>query len=385
MTPIATETHPDLIRMLTPFQSAQWWDVIRLRDALPELDPHVLLHAGPPYTDGAQLPMPVLQAAAQALVFEGIAPDLATALPHVTSGEYRLAPAQDHGVVTPLAQVVSPRMPMAAVRLGEVTRYAPLLEGGVPSLRFGSTEPNCVTSLHAISHMGLSTLAPCLHRSPLPIVPWLQEALSRGDDCHSRTGIANQAMVQALTVAYPSLESDVLSTLATNPNFVLTLIMAASACVLAAQDGGIKAVGGNGLTFGIRTEALDHWITTPATAPIGSAVPGREATPVLGAIGDSPVIDFCGLGGQALICAPALLKLWQTQLPGDASTRAEQVLDEQTGLVSAARIAASLVSPIVHLAMVDADGVHGLAGRGFYEPPVSLFHASQSSQAQTRA
>ncbi|WP_179266702.1 oxamate carbamoyltransferase subunit AllG family protein [Bordetella genomosp. 4] len=363
----------DIEHMLAPLQQAYWVDVVRLRDALPDLDPHVLLHAGPAYAADAVVPVPVMQAAAQALVFEGAAPDVPAALQLLASGTYRFEPAQNHGVVTPLAQVVSSRMPMAVVRLGHTIRYAPLLEAGVPSLRFGSQDPSCVVALHAISRLGLGILAPCLRSASLAVAPWLRDALQQGDECHSRTGVANQSMIEALVTTFPALGDELLSTLSSNPNFVLTLIMAACACVLETQDGDIKAAGGNGMEFGVRLAGENHWRKVPATAPTGCFIPGHENTVVLGAIGDSAVIDFCGLGGQALSLAPALLSLWQGLLPADAADRARYVLNERTGLVCAASIAQSGVSPIVHLAMVDAHGVQGLAGRGFYAPSVSLF------------
>ncbi|CAM4385773.1 DUF1116 domain-containing protein [Bordetella muralis] len=373
MMPSTVAPTRDIGRMLAPLQHAYWADVVRLRDALPDLDSRVLLHAGPAYAADAVVPVPVMQAAAQAVVFEGAAADVPAALQLLASGAYRFEPAQNHGVVTPLAQVVSSRMPMAEVRLGETARYAPLLEAGVPSLRFGSQDPSCVMALHVISRLGLGGLAPCLRSSPLAVAPWLRTALQQGDECHSRTGVANQSMIEALVAAFPALSDELLSTLSSNPNFVLTLIMAACACVLETQDGDIKAAGGNGVDFGVRMAGESCWRTVPATAPIGCFIPGLENTAVLGAIGDSAVVDFCGLGGQALSLAPALLSLWQDQLPTDAANRARHVLNEQTGLVCARSIAQSRVSPIVHLAMVEAHGVQGLAGRGFYAPPVSLF------------
>ena len=94
------------------------------RELLPQLDARVLLHAGPPVT-GA-VPARLLYAAAQALVFEGMADGFEDALRLVEAGAVTLLPAQDHGVVTPLAQVVSASMPLLAVRCGGVQRQTVL-------------------------------------------------------------------------------------------------------------------------------------------------------------------------------------------------------------------------------------------------------------------
>ena len=56
----------------------------------------------------------------------------------VSGNVVRLEPAQNYGVVTPLAQVVSHSMPMAVVGDARSQAYAPLSEGPVPALRFGS-------------------------------------------------------------------------------------------------------------------------------------------------------------------------------------------------------------------------------------------------------
>ncbi|MCA3140546.1 MAG: DUF1116 domain-containing protein, partial [Rhodocyclaceae bacterium] len=118
------------------FAGAAWLDVVTRRQALPALDDAVLLHAGPAF-DGA-LPAPVRNAAIQALRFERLAADDAEAVRLLASGRVRLQPAQDHGVATPLAQVVSASMPLARAGSARRTFLAPLVEGTPPALRFGS-------------------------------------------------------------------------------------------------------------------------------------------------------------------------------------------------------------------------------------------------------
>ena len=51
------------------------------------------------------------------------------ALDRLRRREVELRPAQDHGIATPLAQVVSAGMPLLAVRLNGRTGYAPVIEG----------------------------------------------------------------------------------------------------------------------------------------------------------------------------------------------------------------------------------------------------------------
>ncbi len=96
----------------------------------------------------------------------------------------------------------------------------------------------------------------------------------------------------------------------------------------------------------------------------------------MGAIGDSAVIDFCGLGGQALAVAPALTREWSGILPADAVARRQSLIEPATGIVDAGRVERSGSSPMINLAIIDEDGVAGLMGRGFYCPPLELFAAA---------
>ena len=160
------------------------------------------------------------------------------------------------------------------------------------------------------------------------------------------------------------------------PAFVLPLLMAAAFAALRTRCCEIDAIGGNGLEFGVRRRGESAWRRAPAEPPrgllFGDAGAGAAPTP-LGAIGDSAVIDFCGLGGQALSVAPLLAREWSAVLPADALARRERVIDPDTGIVDAERVALSGIAPLINLGLIDRDGAAGLIGRGFYSPPVELF------------
>jgi hypothetical protein len=358
---------PTPANLAAPFTGACWRDVQRRSDVLPQLDRHVLLHAGPDFHGAA--PAPVRHAAVQAILFEGLANDVSTAQALLSMGEVRLSPAQDHGGVTPLAQVVSASMPVAVVGDDASVAWAPLVEGSAPALRFGSAAAEPLQRLHAVSAMGLERLGPWLRLHPLSLAPVIAQAVAAGDECHSRTGAANAALIDALA----GLGSDDRAALSCSPGFVLTILMAAACWRLRRQHTGIAAVGGNGSRFGVRLHGEAHWRCGPAQAPAGTRLAGRESTPALGAIGDSAVIDFCGLGGQALACAPALREEWRALLPADLRAARDAVIDPATGLVDPARLVDGRVMPLVNLALLDRDGQHGLIGRGFYRPEPALF------------
>lgn len=362
-------------RWADPFARACWRDVSTRAQALPGLSPRVLLHAGPPLAGPA--PAPIRQAAVQALLFEGLAPDAAVAGKLLDTGAVRLAPAQDHGVATPLAQVVSASMPLAVVGDGKTCAWAPLIEGPAPALRFGTTDAGALQRLRAMAALG-ERLAPLLRACPLPLRPVVEQALKDGDECHARTGAANQALLARL----PGVSGEDHAALAASPGFVLTILMAAAAWRLRAEDAPIAAAGGNGLFFGLRLRGARDWQVLPARPPLGTRFAGHEQTPALGAIGDSAVLDFCGLGGQALAAAPALCEEWQATLPRGAAGRRALVCDPATGLVDPARVRRSGLPPLVNLAILGADGAAQLMGRGWYAPDGALFESPAAAGAR---
>jgi hypothetical protein len=350
-----------------PFSQARWIDVLPRSAVCPELSARVLLHAGPPFR-GAP-PAPVINAAIQALIFEGLASDAAAARDVLLQGGAQLEPAQDHGIVTPLAQVVSASMPLAAVRQRDQVCYAPLLDGRNPALRFGCAAHECLQRLRDVGDWIREAVAPTLRREPLAVDEVIRLAVAAGEECHSLLGAANEAMVSQLS----GIDSASTVRLRENSVFVLTILMAAAAASLRVHRCDLVAIGGNGVDFGVRYVGEATWRRVPAEAPRGTRFAGMDAVAPLAAVGDSAVIDFCGLGGQALAESPSLVKEWRDLLPADARIRRQGLVDPESGLVDPRRIADAARAPLIHLAILDRNGLAGLIGRGFYCPPAELF------------
>jgi len=362
------DNEPDYAR---PFAGSRWIDVLPRSAACPQVPQHVLLHAGPPYV-GAP-PSPVRHAAIQALLYDGMAADTHAAAALLDSGEVKLAPAQEHGVVTPLAQVVSASMPLMAVEQGGHIRFAPLVEGPPPALRLGAMAPACRAALRAIDIWVRGAIVPLIRTHAPAIDAIVAAATRKGDECHARTAAANEALIEQLA-GLPSADAQRLRNL---PAFVLPLLMAAAAAALRANNGPVAGLGGNGRQFGVRwrtgvTEP-GTWTSCAALPPRGPRLPGHETSRPLPAIGDSAVIDFCGLGGQAIAAAPLLAAEWAAVLPADALAGRAALVDPVTGLVDVQRIGMTGRAPMIHLAILDDAGEHGLIGRGFYMAPASLF------------
>lgn len=354
--------------VIKPFKGLTLAGVCRLNEVI-DLPQNTLLHAGPPYASISQVPVPVRTAAAQTLVLDGVCKSLEAGLDLITTEAYQLCPAQDDLVVTPLAQVVSSNSWVFKVTDGRISRYAPLVEGPPPALRFGSGDPQCLTAMRAMDIVAAALQAE-LARNPLPLQPVIKAGLLDGDECHAVTLATHRHFLNAL----PALES----LLAGKPWFVLPILMAASAVALG-RVGTLCAAGGNGVAFGWRstltldTPARNRWLTVPASAPEGQLFSDNDASRVLPAIGDSAVIDFAGLGAQALAFSPDMQEVWRTCLPDRTPVVREHVINPQTGLVCVSQILRSDKSPSVHLAMVDAHGSGKILGRAAYTPDPGLF------------
>jgi hypothetical protein len=343
-----------------------------------------LLHAGPPLADPCDPPPVLLSSAVMTALHEGWAGSAEDAEAQVRRGRLRLSPAQSRGCVVPLAAVVSATTPLFAVgEAGGPVVLAPVSTLGGPDTRMGMRDPALLPRLRERD----AQQAPVWRRllaahGPLPLLPLAAQGLAHGDDLHSRTSAANEALAGwAASCGEPALAQALTAT----PLFFLTLWMAASAAVLrAAEPGGAPTLvtrgGGNGERFAIALAAdPERWTTTAAEPPQGRRLDTAGDAVVCGAIGDSAVIDLLGCGGLALAGAPEPLQAFDGHLPADHATLAEALLAAPHPLLQrpvaldAARVVATGRPPLVALAMLGADGRRGFVGRGLYRPPLSLF------------
>jgi hypothetical protein len=356
-----------------------------------------LLHAGPPFAHPRDPPAPIVSSIVMSCLHEGWAADDAEAEALLHAGALSLIPAQSRDCVTPLAAIVSPRTPLFVVRDaggGGPTLHAPVSVVRGADTRMGTRDAGLRARLEARDRDTAPAWQALLQRTgPFDLWAPALHGLGHGDDLHSRTAAANEALAAAVRErgAAPLAEA-----IAATPLFFLTLWMAASACILRAAEGRdlptlVTRAGGNGERFGIALAgAPGRWITCAATPPHGPFIPSAPPdTRVLGAVGDSAVIDLLGLGGQRLAHAPEPFGLVQAQLEPDHDGRARRLLlAPHPGLpaqwpvgVDARRVVSQADVPFVMLAMVAADGRTGFVGRGGYRPPLALFEEAARDPA----
>ena len=352
------------------------------------LEHYELLHAGPPLLDPRQPPRPLRSSIVMTCLHEGWVESEAQAESLLSNGTLRLRPAQSFVCATPLFAVISAGTPLFEVRdeAGGLSSYAPVGAVRGVDTRMGARDPGLIGRLRYRDLQIAPALQHLLNQTgPIALWPLAIAGLALGDDLHSRTTGANDALVALVRAqGNVALADDIGAT----PLFFLTLWMAAAQLVLRAAEGGdlpnlITRAGGNGEQFGIAlAQDPDTWVTCPAGSPQGPRLPHLTSdVAVSGAAGDSALIDVLGFGGQRLAHAPEPFNALQSFLPlQQAPHSRDLLLAPQPTLpdgwplgIDAGRLAANGLSPIVMLAMVAADGLTGLVGRGVYQPPVSLF------------
>jgi hypothetical protein len=368
-----------------------WTGVRRVSDVVPNCA-HTVFHAGPPFASVDEIPVPVRNSICVAAIFEGWADEFASAVRLLERGVVRPAAAQDHGVLVPLAGVLSPNMAVLEIRDGEgripVRIHAAINEGPRHATRLGRLDPELPAHLRWLNGPFACWLAERTQRRPIELAPLIEQALREGDDGHARTVAGSRLLGDVLQRRAPlGTETNAANEfIAESPAFALNAWMAAAALWLRAAEGiasctWISRVGGNGHRFGIQLAGWpERWMTTPAPIPAGIRDDAHAARAACGALGDSAVVDFVGLGAQALEHAPSLRDSLNAVLPADIAERPKRVLAARgstgpvaIGIADAAACASAHRGPVVLIGMIDAAGDAGRIGGGVVDVPAALF------------
>jgi len=354
----------------------------------------VLLHAGPAYGHVSLIPAPVLNSACLAAMLAGVRDTPEAARAAILAGDIRLEPAQDRGVVTPLAMVVNSCTPLQLVTdaAGSGMRvHAPINDGNLHPSRVGLSGDEVFQQLRWMSVAVADRLDVAL-RDPIELLPLAVEGLEHGDDCHGLTAAASAALVRKLHRRLPQEIGDAVTDfLQASSGLFLNLWMAASKCMMLAGAGVpgssfVTAAGGNGVETGIQIAGLaGRWFTVGAEPPVGSLSGAGMQKRCLGAIGDSAVVELMGLGAMALKVSAGQRRILGAHLPPDYAARVERLpaaahpafagLGLRLGM-TARRVAGLGAGPVIGLGILDRLGQAGRLGAGIYDMPATPFRAA---------
>jgi hypothetical protein len=285
------------------------------------LPARALLHCGPALRYG-DAPDPLRRSMQAAAVAEGWAAGPAEADAMLRSGDIALSPANEHAVVAPMATALAPSAPLyvAVNSAGGTCAFAPLSQGPGEVAWFGCATGAAIERLVFLRDVAGPVIRRVLERSePLDVLGLAAQAVAMGDDVHVRTQAATNLLIRDwlphLTEMGGAAAAAFARFLSGNHLFFLPMAMAAARSLAewAGQVPGAAIVTGmsrNGAAFGIRLAGSPRWFTAEAPE-VGHALyhPGRGPDDGARDIGDSAVLELCGLGAAAAAGSPAVAQL----------------------------------------------------------------------------
>jgi hypothetical protein len=295
-------------------------DVAPAREAM-GLPDYTVLHAGPPIA-WEQMCGPQKRAVLGAIQYEGWAQSPQAAAALVSRGAVNLLPNHIYNAVGPMTGVTSPSMPVLAVRnqaFGNFS-FSTFNEGRGNTLWFGVCDQGTLERLRWIrDELGPAMRATIRHHGPFNIFDINAQGLQMGDECHARHAACTALLVKRLVPHMLEggvdgrVVAEVVRFADNNNHFFLNFTMAAvKATMDAAHDVPYSTVvtglSRNGVHFMLRVAGLgQRWIVGPVS-PMAEAVyyTGYSVADAAGDIGDSAIIETCGLGGMAMAGAPSM-------------------------------------------------------------------------------
>ena len=163
-------------------------DVVPASEAIPALRDKMILHAGPPI-EWDRMCGPMRGAVTGIAVFEGWAPDLATAADMAADGQFDFRPNHDFDAVGPMTGMTTLSQPLMVVenRTFGNRAYCAINEGLGKVMRFGGNDPDVLDRLRWLRDVFGPAMGAALRSSDgLPLKALVARGLTMGDEMHQR-------------------------------------------------------------------------------------------------------------------------------------------------------------------------------------------------------
>jgi len=365
-------------------------------------DGMLLLHSGPPI-EPDHLCDPLLRSMTAAAVCEGWARTVDEAEAMVQQGKIRIAPANDHGAVVPMATAMGPTTPVWVAEDAEsgMNAIAPVNQGSGDVAWFGKNSDGARKRLDFLREVAQPRLASVLKKlGPIDIFSLAAQGLVMGDDVHIRTQATTNLLIRDMLPGLAELPADdhaaaLAEYLATNHLFYLTIAMAGAKSLTRHAEQVpdatiVTTMARNGTDFGIKRAGSDAWVVT-AAPPVGDALfyPGFGPSHGAPDIGDSAVLELVGLGGAAAAGSPAVAAFLggsmadaeratneMRRICSGTSTRLKLPIQEFTGTpvgVDLRKVVETHLTPKVTTGILHASSGEGQIGAGVATAPVDVF------------
>jgi hypothetical protein len=387
-------------------------DIIPAHEAMPGLRKNLFLHAGPPikFKDMCE---PMRGSVICAALHEGLASTPEEAIELVENGGIEFDPCHAHKAVGPMTGLTTYSMPVWVIedRNTGQRAYSNVSEGQGVGLRFGEYGQKTLDRLDWIEQ----TAAPIFQKvikdlGGVDLAPLIGQGLAMGDEFHMRnlasTALLIKLMAPAIIRHAGKHAEDIMRFIAVgNDQFFLTIVMAAMKLAADAGDGVkgssvVTAIARNGVEVGIRISGLPgRWFTAPAPMVEGLYFPGRTAADANPDLGDSAIMEVGGLGGCAMLAAPAIVRFvgaasvdvaWKTTENMYRITLTENpkyqipILDFKgvPYCIDAALVVETDITPILNTAIASNKAGVGMVGAGMSTVPMEPFKAALLALAE---
>ncbi|MEY8353585.1 acyl-CoA synthetase FdrA [Lachnospiraceae bacterium 54-53] len=365
----------------------------------------LLLHAGTPM-GFEEMTHPMQGSCVGAALFEGWAHTEEEAWDLLKRGEVSFLPCHHAGFVGPMGGITSAHMPVMKVKnlTGENEAYCTMNEGIGQVLRFGAYGKPVIDRLRFMR----DTLGPVLGKAlrtlekGLNIHVMVSRAIAMGDEFHQRNIAASLVFLKEIAPIVSCLDipdedkQRVICFLADTDQFFLNIMMASAKAVMD-YAAGIKSgtvvtvMSRNGKDFGIRISGMgEKWYTGPVNIPKGLYFTGFDEEMANPDMGDSAITETFGVGGMAMIAAPAVTRFVGTGGFYDAleiSNRMSRITLSHNGMfpipawdfkgtclgIDIRRVAATGITPVINTGIAHKVAGQGQIGAGTVNPPMECF------------
>lgn len=390
-------------------------DVKPAKDLIPELsEGKVILHAGPPIKY-ENMPDPVHGSCIGAALFEGWADDAENAKKLLESGAVKLIPCHHVNAVGPMGGITTANMPLFVVENATEGNkaYCTMNEGIGKVLRFGAYSEEVVTRLHWMADVLGPTLGKAIRTidGGLNLNPLIAKAVAMGDEFHQRNIAASLCFLKEMSPIIVNLDMDeedrrdVIKFLADTDQFFLNIMMATGKAVM---DGArtitegtvVTAMCRNGENFAIRISGMgDEWFTAPVNTPQGLYFTGYDGEDASPDIGDSAITETFGVGGAAMIAAPAVTRFVGAGGYEDALRTSNEMteiyIDHNPNFivptwnfqgiclgVDARLVVEKEITPVINTGIAHKIAGYGQIGAGTVHPPIECFQKAVKAYAR---
>lgn len=392
-------------------------DNVRAKEVIPEFAQNggrVILHAGPPVAY-ENMPDPMQGSCVGAVMFEEWASTEEEARKMLEGGEIKFIPCHHCNAVGPMGGITSPNMAVFVVEneTGGNKAYCTMNEGIGKVLRFGAYDEEVVNRLRWMRDVLGPTLGKALRsmENGLAINPLIAKAVAMGDEFHQRNIAASLVFLKEVAPIITAMEMDekdrydVIKFLADTDQFFLNIMMATGKAVMddARKDADgtiVTAMCRNGYEFGIRIAGMgDEWFTGPVNTPQGLYFTGYDAEDACPDMGDSAITETFGVGGMAMIAAPAVTRFVGAGGYEDALRTSNEMteicIDRNPNFtvptwnfqgiclgIDARLVVEKGITPVINTGIANKVAGRGQIGAGTVHPPIECFEKAVKAYAK---